>query len=241
MGAMTEPQSQTQQPGGAMSALLDLLRVLYEPDAVFGRVAQRPRFLMPFLGLVAVQIVIGVINLPYLQAGIRAQMATSGAPQTGGPDPASFAIIGVAFVPIIIGIILLLSAFILWMLVSLMGGEGKFKTLLSVTTYAAVPSVILLSIIGTIVLRMQGIGEMSSPSDLQPSLGLDLLIPASGFLGAVLKTINPFSIWGLVLTAIGIAVTHRMPKSSAYTVAAISFVIGVLIAGAFGAMGGGAR
>jgi hypothetical protein len=79
---------------------------------------------------------------------------------------------------------------------------------------------------------------MTGPADMQPSLGLDLLVPGSGFVRAVLKGINPFSIWGLVLTAIGISVTHRMPKGSAYTVATIALVIGLLIAGAFGALQG---
>ena len=55
-------------------------------------------------------------------------------------------------------------------------------------------------------------------------------------MGAVLKAINPFSIWGLVLTAIGVSTTQRASKSTGYTVAVIAFVIGLLIAGAFGAL-----
>lgn len=237
MGATTQPQ--TQQGPSAMTALADLIKVLYEPEAVFGRVAQQPRFLVPFLGLVVVQLVVGIVNLPFLQAAIRAQMAAAATPApAGGPDPSSFAVIGLAFVPIAIGVALVLGGFVLWVLVSVMGGDAKFRTLLSVATYASVPTVILLSIIGTIMLRMQGVGEMTGPADMQPSLGLDLLVPASGFVGAVMKGINPFSIWGLVLTAIGISVTHRMPKGSAYTVATIALVIGLLIAGAFGALQG---
>lgn len=237
MGATAQPE--IQQGPSAMTALADLIKVLYEPEAVFGRVSQRPRFLVPFLGLVAVQLVVGIINLPFLQAAIRAQMAAAATPPpAGGPDPSSFAVIGLAFVPIAIGIALVLGGFVLWVLVSVMGGDAKFRTLLSVAAYASVPTVILLSIIGTIMLRMQGVGEMTGPADMQPSLGLDLLVSASGFVGAVMKAINPFSIWGLVLTAIGVAVTHRMPKGSAYTVATIAFVIGLLIAGAFGALQG---
>jgi hypothetical protein len=58
-------------------------------------------------------------------------------------------------------------------------------------------------------------------------------------MGAVLKGINPFSIWGLVLTAIGVSTTHRLSAGSGYVVATLSFVIGLLIAGAFGALFGG--
>jgi hypothetical protein len=55
----------------------------------------------------------------------------------------------------------------------------------------------------------------------------------------LLKGVNPFSIWGLVLTAIGVSVTHKLSKSTGYTVATISFVIGLLIGAALAGMGGG--
>jgi len=204
---------------------------------VFERVAQRPRFLVPFLVMCAIQIAIYFANMPFLKAGMAAQMASRPA---GGPDPSQWLFVGAFFIPIGIGIALLLGGLILWMLVSVFGGEGKFGTLLSVSAYAAVPSVVLLAIVGTIVLHLQGIGEITSPQDMQPALGLDLLAPgAKGFMGAALKAINPFGIWGLVLTAIGVSTTHRLPKNTGYIIATITFLIGVLIAGGFGAMFGG--
>ena len=224
-----------------MSAFADVFRVLVEPTPVFERVREKPRFFAPYAVLAVVQLALGVVNLPYLKAGITASMAGRQVP-AGGPDPANFAFIGVIAVPIVLILVFLLSALILWVLVSIFGGEGKFGTLLSVTTYASVPAVVLLSIIGSIVLRLKGVEAMTSPQDLQPALGLDLLAPSvTGFLGAVLKAINPFSIWGLVLTAIGVSVTHQLPRNTSYTVATIAFVIGTLIAGVFAGMGGGPR
>lgn len=222
-----------------MGAIADVFKVLFDPVPVFERVREKPRFLMPFLVLVAVQVVIGLVNMPYLQAGIRAAMAGRELPPNA-PDPSSFAFLGLIAIPIILVLLFLLSALILWVLVSIFGGEGKFTTLLSVTTYASVPAVILLSIIGSVVLRLKGVDTMTSPQDLQPALGLDLLMPgAKGFVGAVLKAINPFSIWGLVLSAIGISVTHQLPRSTGYTVATISFTIGVLIGAALASLGSG--
>jgi len=229
------PQAPVEQ--GGSSAFLDVFKVLFEPTAVFERVAQRPRFLVPFLVMCAIQIAIYFANMPFLKAGMAAQMASRPA---GGPDPSQWLFVGAFFIPIGIGIALLLGGLILWMLVSVFGGEGKFGTLLSVSAYAAVPSVVLLAIVGTIVLHLQGIGEITSPQDMQPALGLDLLAPgAKGFMGAALKAINPFGIWGLVLTAIGVSTTHRLPKNTGYIIATITFLIGVLIAGGFGAMFGG--
>jgi len=126
---------------------------------------------------------------------------------------------------------------LLWVLVSVLGGEAKFGTLMGVAALSSIPSTILLAIVGTIVLHLQGTGQITSMQDLQPALGLDLLVPARGFLGAVLKGINPFSIWGLVLTAIGVSTTHRLSKSTGYIVATISLLIGLCIAGVFGALG----
>ena len=156
----------------------------------------------------------------------------------GGPDPSKFLWIGAVFIPVGIALALLIGGFLLWVLVSLMGSEAKFGRLLSVAAYSAVPSVILLVLIGTIVLHVQGIGQVTSPQDMQPALGLDLFAPgARGFVGAALKAVNPFSIWGLVLTAIGVSTTHRLSKNTGYTVAAIAFLVGVLIVGVFGLFG----
>lgn len=225
------------EQGGASSALLDVFKVLFDPAGVFERVRERPRFLLPFLVICAFQIVIYFVNLPFLKAGMAAQMASRPA---GGPDPSKFLFIGAFFIPIGIAIALLLGGLILWVLVSVFGGEGKFGTLLSVSTYASVPSVVLLAIVGTLVLNLKGVGQITSPQDMQPALGLDLLAPgAKGFMGAALKAVNPFGIWGLVLTAIGVSTTHRLPKNTGYMIATIAFLIGVLIAGAFGAMFGG--
>ena len=216
-----------------MGAVLDLFKVLYEPGAVFTRVSEKPKFLMPFIGLSVIQVILALVNLPFLKAAMTAQFAAQAATMpAGAPDPSKFVAFGLVAVPIIMAIVLVISALVLWVLVSIMGGDGKFGTLLSVATYACVPSVVLLGIVGMVVLQMKGVASITSPSDMQPALGLDLLAPdAKGFLGAVLKGINPFSIWSLVLTAIGIQTTHKTSKGSAYAVAIVVLVLTLLVAG----------
>jgi hypothetical protein len=229
-----------QQGGGSSgSAWLDVVKVLFEPGAVFERVRTRPSFLAPYVAIMAVQVILFLVNLPYLKVAIQAQMATQAA---GRPAPSTGILVafGLGFLLIILTIIFLISGFLLWVLVSLFGGEGKFGTLLSVALYGAVPSAILLSVVGTIVLHMQGTGGLTSPQDMQPALGLDLLAPgAKGFMAAVLKGINPFSIWAVVLTGVGVSTTHRLSKGTGYTVAIIAFVIALLIGGTLASLGGG--
>ncbi|HEY3220857.1 MAG TPA: YIP1 family protein [Gemmatimonadales bacterium] len=219
---------------GGESSLLDVFKVLYEPTAVFERVRVAPDFLLPFALICLVQLVLFFVNLPFLKAGMAAQFAARPA---GGPDPSKFLWIGAIFIPITFALIVLIAAGLLWVLVSLFGGEASFSRLASVTVYSLVPSGILMAIVGTVVLHLQGVGQITSPQDMQPALGLDLLMPgATGFLGAALKAVNPFSIWGLVITAIGVSTTHRLSKGTGYLVATISFLIGVCIAGAAAAI-----
>ncbi|PYP34635.1 MAG: hypothetical protein DMD48_15485 [Gemmatimonadetes bacterium] len=106
-------QPPVQQSGG--SSLLDVLKVLYEPSAVFERVREKPSFLVPYLVICVVQIAVYFVNMPFLKAGMAAQMASRPA---GGPDPSKFLWIGAVFIPVGFAIGLLIGAGLLWVLVS---------------------------------------------------------------------------------------------------------------------------
>ena len=218
-----------------MSELMDLLKVLWEPGAVFERVKEKPAFWWPFIGLCVVQVVIAVLQLPFTKALMQARMATAPA---GAPDPSKFAFIGVIFVPIGVGIALLIVGLVLWVLTSIFAGEAKFGTIMSVAAYSAVPSVVLLGLATMGVLMMKGVGSVSSPADMQPSVGsLYMLFPdAHGFFGGILRGLNVFAIWGSIITAIGITTTHRTSKGTGYAIAFTALAIGLIVGGAFAAV-----
>lgn len=222
-----------------MGAIADLITVLFSPGTVFERVRERPKFLMPALTLAVVATVLTYLMMPFTQAAMaeRIAQAVQQNPQAAG-QMERFQSIGVAFAPIGLFIGLLVAAGLLWLLVMLLaGGEAKFKTLLSVATYTAVPS-ILMQVAGLLVLQMKGVDAVTSMQDLRPAFGLNLLAPTmGGFAGAVLGGINPFSIWSMILTAIGIRVTHKTSKGAAYTVAIVALLLGVLIGAVFAGLG----
>src|SRR5574341_2311432 len=214
------------QPGGSMGGVLDLLNVLYDPTAVFARVKEKPRFWGPFIGLAVLQVIITVLMLPYtraaMQAMAQAQAAAGGA---AAPDTSRFAVIGVVMAPIGLALGLLLSAAVRWILASVLAGEASFKHMLSVSTYVGITGV-LMGIASVAVLMLSG-ARVQSMADLRPGFGLDLLAPnATGFLKTFLWMINPFTLWGLVLTGLGVAGTHNTSKASAFTIATISFLLG---------------
>src|SRR3989442_814528 len=161
--------------------------------------------------------ILAYLALPYGQAAMHAMLAQAATPQgANAPDPAKFAILGVIFAPIGLLIGLLISTVLLWVLVSLVGGEAKFATLLSIVTYAGATS-ILLGIAGVAGLMLQGVGAVPSPAGLQPALGLDLLVPDAGrLLPALLKGLDPLPIWGVILNAIRTHTVLKTPKRTGY-------------------------
>ena len=139
-----------------MNAVLDLVKVLYEPGAVFERLREKPSFWQPFIAICVVQLVLGVLQLPYTKAAMAVQFAQMQARGAAGPaDPSKFAMIGLLFLPIGLLLIFLILAALLWVLTSVFAGDAKFATLLSVTTYAGI-TFVLLSVAGLATLMLKG-------------------------------------------------------------------------------------
>jgi len=221
-----------------MQGALDLVAVIFDPLAVFARVRERPRFLAPFLGLAVLQVLVATLMLPYSREAMRA-MAQAAAGGAGAPaDPSRFAWLGVAFAPIGLAVGLVIGAGILWVLVNLLAGQASFRHLLSVATYAGITAVFM-GVASYAVLVLGG-GRVETMADLRPGFGLDLLVPeAGGALKALLGSVNPFSLWGMVLTALGIKATHKISSGAAWTAAAIALVVSSIIAAGFALVGGG--
>src|SRR5213593_990570 len=186
-----------------MGAVLDLVRVLYEPAAVFERVRERPRFLAPVVTVMVLSVVLGFLSLPYIKAALGPMLAQAAAARGGtAPDAGRVAlgqIIGSAiFVPIFVAI----AGGLLWIAASLFGADAEYQPLTSVAAYTSIMYILQL-LAGFAVLSLRGVESVTSPLDLQPAFGLDLLAPgATGYLGAVLKGVNVFSVWGSILNGI---------------------------------------
>src|SRR5256886_4389057 len=115
-----------------MNAVLDLVKVLYEPGAVFERLREKPSFWQPFVAICVVQLVLGVLQLPYTQAAMAVQFAQMQGRGAARPaDPSKFAMIGLLFLPIVLLLIFLTLSALLWVLTSVLAGDAKFATLLS--------------------------------------------------------------------------------------------------------------
>jgi hypothetical protein len=217
-----------------MGAWLDVFKVLYEPGAVFERMRDKPRWLEPLAVVFGLYLVIQLFMLPFTR--VVAQAAMQEAMQRRGVAADQMPAIGpvilifsVVAALAILTIILLLGTFVLWVSASLFGADAKFSTLFSITVHTGIVFVIQ-QVVTLAVLMTRGAETITGPQDLQPALGLDLLVPgARGFVGGLLKGINPFSIWGYWLTGLGVSITHRVSKGTGQTIAWTAFVVILII------------
>src|SRR5437667_10351631 len=72
---------------GVMGAVLDIVRVLFEPAAVLERVRDKPRFLAPFVALAIIIVLVSVIQLPSAKAALSAQVSQMPRRQPAAPQP----------------------------------------------------------------------------------------------------------------------------------------------------------
>ena len=114
----------------------------------------------------------------------------------------------------------------------------------AITKGVAAPAVgVVQAVLTSVALRMRGGPEsVTSLADMRVSLGLDLLLSSestiSGFLRGLLGGIGPISIWGLAITAIGVATLEKQPKGAAWTAATASFVVMLVVAALLQGMSG---
>lgn len=231
MGAgMSQASMPPGQPAGqsVMGALLDSFNVLHEPTAVFTRVKERPRILVPWLTVSVFMMVYGFLLRPYQHAAMQA-LSASLPPETAARMNSGDSVLGVLFLPVILLIGLAAGSGLLALGVALTGAQARYKTLMSVLAYASSTTVIFW-VVTIAVLMMRGVSQVADLADVRAPIGLDMLAPGAGFyLGSVLNAINPLSVWGVWLAGTGIAVTHGISRATGIVITAFAYLICVAI------------
>jgi len=180
-------------------------------------------------------VVIGIVQAPYTQRVFElALQAIPNAPQLTDAQMRSRAMIGVIATPIVFLIFAFLGAGILFLIVSVSGSSGRYRSMLSATVFSQVMVPIAL-LLQAVILRMRGApgDAISSIADAQPALGLNLLMSSdSHFLQAIYAGIGPLPIWSLFIVAVGIMRLDKVKKGAAWTAAIGSYVLMLLIGAA---------
>ena len=137
------------------------------------------------------------------------------------------AITGMVGGPIMTLVFWFIGALVMFGLIKMLGGECRYKQVLSLQGYVTVFSLIS-SLISGLVMHFSGSGfakiSYTSLSVLFPNL-------EAGFLSGFLSGIEIFSIISLLVSAIGLTIISGLDKKKVYALLIVLFVIGLLFTG----------
>lgn len=236
------------------SAFGRLIGALVSPVATFRSLAERPTWVAALLLVAFVPLVGGILALPKIDwEGItRDRIEEAGADLTPAQLEQQVEVsakVGPIFTylqPLTMVLFMLFIALVMWGAFTLAGGAPGYKRSLAVVSHSFLPLVVaqLLSI--PVVLNTETIGseEIKTGSLLHSSLAYFAGDDTGPVLLALLSSIDVFTIWTLVLMAIGFRFAANVkPATAATTVGLIWLFLWVGIKVGFTAltsgMGGG--
>ena len=222
--------------------IMRVLRVMFSPTEVFEEQREKPAWVLPWLIISVMLVAIGLVMAPYQERAMELAIAARGGQAVPESARAIGKVTAMVGAPIFLLLAGLVSAFVMWVVLLATGAQVRFKGLFSVAIFASVMGVVQ-AVLTSVALRMRGGPEsVTSLADMRVSLGLDLLLSSestiSGFLRGLLGGIGPISIWGLAITAIGVATLEKQPKGAAWTAATASFVVMLVVAALLQGMSG---
>lgn len=237
------------------SAFGRLIGALVSPVATFRSLAERPTWLLAMLAVCLLPVIAGVIAGPKIdwEDVVRTQIESSGQDLPSAQVDQAVAMwekLGPVLTwvsPLLLAGALLFFSLVAWGAFTLIGGQPGFKRSLAVMSHAMMPFAVagLLSI--PVVLSVDTIGaeQLESGGYLQSSLASLAPEDSGPVLLALLAKLDVFTLWTVVLMAIGFRFAAEVsPRTAALTAGALWLLyigvnVGLAALGAMFAGGGG--
>ncbi|CAM3763221.1 Yip1 family protein [Mesobacillus zeae] len=207
---------ETQTETKIVHAKPSLLGMYTSPGDQFERIRVNPRIWMPL----AIVTILSVIGSALIAMGMDASFFI----EMGTPKDQAETVVGFTkIVTVITGFLtpiftVLISSAIYLAIAKIAGSEVKFKQLFSMNSH-----IMIISITGLILNGIVNLAIGGNPEVLVTSLAGLLNQEKTGALSAI----ELFSIWNLILVAIGLQKVGRLSKGLSWTVAIIFFLISV--------------
>lgn len=253
---MTDPYVPPESPGppGASGGALATspwgrpLGVLVAPQPTFRSLAERPSWLPPLLILLVLFLAVQVLMSQKIdmEAVMREAMERQEQPIDEEQIERIAAIqgkVGIACNAVAFPAGLALVALFFWGLATLAGGEIGFLRSLAVTVHGLMPSAVSSLLTIPVILGREEIDVSEAQSGLLAS-HLAVFAPADApvWLTALLARVDLFSLWSLVLLAIGFRVVGGLSKGASAAIVLVLWLLWIgLMVGltAMGFAGGG--
>ncbi|PWA12188.1 YIP1 family protein [Pueribacillus theae] len=207
-----------------------LFGMIWSPSEQFERIKQRPKI----WGAMVVVTILTIIGMWLQTLGVDIP-ELDGMPEDQLAGIQVFTTITTIVMGLFIPIIgVLISSAIHLLIAKIARSEVSFKQLFSMNTYIMIISALSLLINGILMALVGG-----DPEKLLTSLGS--IINVEGAMGGLFNSLEVFTIWEVILTAMGLHKVANFSKGLAWTIAIAFFVIAVIfsmIGTAFSGMAG---
>lgn len=242
---MTEPYDSPQSarapsegPGGAGGTLASRpwgrpLGVLVSPLDTFRSIAARPSWLPPLLVLLVLFLAAQLVAMQKidLEAAVREAMERQGQP-VDDEQVERFAGIqakaGVACNAVLFPAGVALVAVLFWGLANVAGGEIGFRRSFAVTTHGLMPNAVSSLLTVPVALGRQEIDVAEAQQGILAShLGMFAPADAPVWVTALLARVDLFSLWALVLLAVGFHLVGGLSKGASAAIVGLLWLLWV--------------
>jgi hypothetical protein len=225
-----------------MSEAATLGNIFFEPGRTFEDLRRKPRFIFAIvlIALLVTGYQLG-LQMKVGESGMRSFIAEAiekRAPNLTSEQKAAQVDMQMKIgkysrfaVPVFVIIAMFIGGLLYWAGAKAFGGEGGFLHAVSVFTYSSVPPTVIGMIASFVILAFKSADDidlgLSQRGMLNANLGFFVNGHQMPVLATLLSTIDLLAIWGWILAAIGLRVTNRLSKGSAWAVVIIIALIGV--------------
>jgi hypothetical protein len=207
------------------SAFGRLVGALVSPVATFRSIAERPTWWPAMLVVCLIGLVPGIMANPKIdwEDVVRQQIEASGQDLTGAQLDQAVAMwekIGPLFTyfgPLMLAVAILVFSLVFWGAFTLAGGQPGFKRSLAVVSHAMMPLAVSALLAIPVVASVDTIGgeQLRTGSLVQSSAAALASDDAGPILVALLSKLDVFTLWTVVLIAIGFRFAAGVPMRTA--------------------------
>ncbi|HEY3375588.1 MAG TPA: YIP1 family protein [Candidatus Aquicultor sp.] len=222
-----------------MELVKSLLNTIVSPSQAFAWVAEHPLWLIPVVLLLLTSVIATFVSAPFIadlsMQRLEEQSSNMSPEQIKqskdminsplmGTITVVFAVIGMIIALLIQTVVFHFSALTI-------GGNARFGLGFAMVAYAQVP-IMLQQIIQSVYSKM---------TDTMIQSGFSAMLPADQAtkpMGIFLTHVDVFTVWSLILIAIGLPIIYKISKAQAAVLSAGYWVLSTTIAVIIGAIGG---
>ena len=252
---MTEPSQDTHshrpaesngnQPNDRTAWLSALIGIVASPRGSFDIIRRRSPWLGAAVFLAAGTMVLTSLLAPFGLQALRTQL-TQQMPQEQveammnqfEQTAAATRWLSMATGPTLVVIGILVQAVFVYLLAVAFKGQARFAQSLSLMLHLGVITH-LKNWANLLFLHLRGLDAIRSQHDLQTPMGLDVLAGDNAALNAVYASVNPFTIWLLVLLGLGAAAVYQLPRRKGLMLAGLYWAASTALSAGLAGVAGG--